>query len=288
VLSFSSFVLLASLLRALSGSGYTLEVPDKKWVLPPQLHEISGIAQIDSVTFACVQDEQGIVFFYDTRTGRVVRQLPFANPGDYEGITRNGKSLFVLRSDGMLFEISEFNRESPETTLHPTRIPARNNEGLCYDAGKNRLLIGCKGKVDDLAENRDRRFVYAFDLDASALDPQPVFEFNIPELSEFAIRAGVIPPWRDKKNGQIVPSSVRLNTSEIALHPITRELYFLSATDHLLMVTDLTGNIRRMERLDARLFNKPEGITFLENGDMLVTNEGQRGVPTLLLFRYSR
>ncbi len=288
MLSFSCFFLLTSIIRAFSAGEYALETPARRWILPPQLHEVSGIAQIDSVTFACVQDEEGIIFFYDTRSGRVVRQLPFAGAGDYEGITRNGKSLYVLRSDGVLFEISGFSSQSPETVLHPTRIPARNNEGLCYDAGNNRLLIGCKGKVDDLPGNRDRRFVYAFDLVSGALDPQPVFEFNIPELSEFAIRAGVIPPWRDKKNGQTVPSSVRLNTSEIALHPITRELYFLSATDHLLMITDMMGNIRRMERLDAQLFNKPEGITFLENGDMLVTNEGQRGVPTLLLFRYSQ
>jgi hypothetical protein len=41
-----------------------------------------------------------------------------------------------------------------------------------------------------------------------------------------------------------------------------------------------------MEKLNPAMFNKPEGITFFANGDMLITNEGQEGSPTLLCFPY--
>jgi len=40
--------------------------------------------------------------------------------------------------------------------------------------------------------------------------------------------------------------------------------------------------------LDPRVFNKAEGITFMENGDMLITNEGQDHRPTLLRFNYQK
>jgi hypothetical protein len=39
-----------------------------------------------------------------------------------------------------------------------------------------------------------------------------------------------------------------------------------------------------MQLLDPEMFNKSEGIAFYENGDMLITNEGQDKKPTLLHF----
>lgn len=41
------------------------------------------------------------------------------------------------------------------------------------------------------------------------------------------------------------------------------------------------------ELLNPLVFNKPEGITFFENGDMMISNEGQHKKPTLLRFNYS-
>jgi len=32
----------------------------------------------------------------------------------------------------------------------------------------------------------------------------------------------------------------------------------------------------------------PEGISFLDNGDMLISNEGRTNPPTILLFKYKR
>ena len=38
--------------------------------------------------------------------------------------------------------------------------------------------------------------------------------------------------------------------------------------------------------LDPILFNKAEGLAFLPDGTMLVSNEAQHGKPTLLTFKY--
>ena len=48
----------------------------------------------------------------------------------------------------------------------------------------------------------------------------------------------------------------------------------------------MNGDIEHIEQLNPTMFNKAEGITFYENGDMLITNEGQDKKPTLLFFKY--
>ncbi|HBC77225.1 MAG TPA: hypothetical protein DCZ51_01275, partial [Bacteroidales bacterium] len=46
-------------------AGYNFKSPDARVVLPYILHEISGINFVDSSTLVCIQDEKGILFFYD-------------------------------------------------------------------------------------------------------------------------------------------------------------------------------------------------------------------------------
>jgi hypothetical protein len=53
----------------------------------------------------------------------------------------------------------------------------------------------------------------------------------------------------------------------------------------MLFIFDADGELVTLELLDANLFNKAEGITFLPNGDMFISNEGQQHKPTLLRFK---
>ena len=268
--------------------GYDLSRPDEQVKLPSSLHEISGITTLDDELLSCIQDENGVLFILDEKGKTIRRELPFALNGDYEGIAQAGSSVFVLRSDGQLFEIPDHKAEESATVYHSTNVPAMNNEGLCYDARNGRLLIGCKGKTGSAPGLKDRRFIYAFDLKTKKLLSEPVFEFNAAEITRFAIGKGIIPASRANKKGKMVSNNVRVNTSEIAIHPITRQLYLLSASDHMLMVFDLEGHIRHIEKLDPVLFNKPEGITFFSNGDMIITNEGQHREPSLLRFNFKQ
>ena len=70
------------------------------------------------------------------------------------------------------------------------------------------------------------------------------------------------------------------------IHPLSGKLFLLSAPDHLLFIFKMTGELEHIEVLDQSIFNKPEGIAFLANGDMLISNEGQNKQPTLLRFKY--
>jgi uncharacterized protein YjiK len=76
-----------------------------KWDLPGELKEVSGIAYLDQDRFACIQDEDGIIFIYNRAEGKVEKRIEFAGPGDYEGITVNGNTAYIVRADGRLYKV---------------------------------------------------------------------------------------------------------------------------------------------------------------------------------------
>ena len=266
--------------------GYKLENPDKVIVLPSTLNEVSGVTRIDDKTVAFVQDENGILFLFDLIDGKIKQQYKFHIDGDYEGITKVNQTLYVLRSDGTLFEISNYTSPDFKLKSYITGIPANNNEGLCYDVLNNRLLIACKNSPGKGEEFKDKRMIYGFDLKSKKLYSQPVFSFDLSDIRKFISKKGINVPYHSKINGMVNEPIVRFRTSAIDFHPITKKLYLLSAADHLLFVFDNKGNPEHIEKLDPVMFNKSEGITFFENGDMLITNEAQNKKPTLLRFNY--
>lgn len=267
---------------------YDLSKPSFSLILPEELREISGLTAIDSTTLACIQDENGILFIYDIQKNRITRQYSFNIDGDYEGITRVGNTMYVLRSDGALFEISNYQSSNSTLTSFTTGIPANNNEGLCYDADNNRLLIASKGKIAKGAEYKNKRVIYGFDLKTKKLIDKPIFEFDVQSLKEYATSNKIDIPTKTKKKGLITEPIIKLMTSAIAIHPITKKLYLLSASDHLFFIFNMNGEIAHLEALNPDIFNKAEGITFLDNGDMIISNEGQSKNPTLLRFNYKQ
>lgn len=270
--------------------GYNLNQPDAKYELPDELKEISGLTHIDSVTFACVQDENGTLYIYDMARNIIQNRYTFHYDGDYEGIARVGKTIYILRSDGDLFEISDYTADNFVVSTYTTNIPANNNEGLCYDAANHRLLIACKGKLGKGSELKDKRAIYGFDLSTKTLSANPVFEFDVNDIKQYAIanNVAVQTKTKKKKKVEVVEPVIKFMSSAVGIHPITKKLFLLSASDHLFFIVGDDGRIEHMELLNPYIFNKAEGLTFFDNGDMLITNEGQKGKPTLLRFNYQK
>lgn len=268
-------------------TGYNLSSPDATYILPDTLREVSGLTNLDSVTFACIQDENGILFIYNIAENKIKNQYTFHIDGDYEGITRVDSILYVLRSDGTLFDISDFQSVNFKLTSYSTGIPAGNNEGLCYDPDNNQLLIACKGKIGKGSGYKDKRVIYGFGLATKSLTPEPVFDFDLQAIKQFAVQneINLQTKTRKKKKEVISEPMIRFLTSAIGVHPLTKKLYLLSASDHLFFIFDRNGELEHIEQLDPAIFNKTEGITFVRN-NMLITNEGQDKKPTLLKFNY--
>jgi uncharacterized protein YjiK len=266
--------------------GYNLTSPDMFFILPDILREVSGVTYLGSNSFACIQDENGVLFIYNTLKSKLEKQFTFNIDGDYEGIARVDKTIYVLRSDGTLFEISDYESKDFRLDIFFTKIPSSDNEGLCYDPDNKRLLIACKGKTDKGSDNR--RVIYGFDLKSKTLSNDPVFNFDLKDIKQFALDNKINLPVSKKKKGKIIEPVIKFETSAICIHPLTKRLYLISASDRLLFIFNVNGTIEHIELLDPYIFNNSEGISFFENGDMLIANEGQGKSPTLLRFNFKK
>ena len=256
--------------------GYDFSSPREKIVLPAALNEISGAVWISDSTLACIQDEHGVIFIYNLQEKQITRRFTFNMNGDYEGITRVGDDLFILRSDGILFEIVSFTSPSFRLNTYMTNIPAANNEGLCYDAANKRLLIAAKSNPVKGKEFRDKRVIYGFDLETKKLSHEPAYVFDTDEINEKL--------YGGKKKARSDGKWIKFRASALDIHPVTRKLYLLSAADHALFIFSLNGRLEHIEQLNPQMFNKAEGITFNGRGEVIITNEAQQLQPTLLLF----
>ena len=262
---------------------YDLNQPVIIRQLPEILNEVSGLTDIDSSHVACVQDEIGMIFIYNFITDSIVYRHKFDTFGDFEGLTYMDNSLFILRSDGRLTEWLNFNPQTGGASITHKMLPllTSNNEGLCYDKSKNRLLIAAKGKPINHDYKSDR-FIYEYDLSGKKLNPNPVFTINTMDM-EMAGRKLNILPQGISGNGK--PKAFNFRPSSLAVHPLTSDIFIISASDKLLIVMNEAGVITCMEPLPEELFMKAEGITFLNDGTMIITNEAAGKVPTLLIYK---
>jgi hypothetical protein len=267
-------------IKSVNPIGYNLSIPDMTIIVPPVLREISGIAQVDSISVACVQDENGIVFMFDMMKNEIKHQFFFSSVGDYEGIARADSSLYVLRSDGVLFEILNYESSGYADKILSIDIPPAEYEGLCYDQQNDRLLIVPKSNPGKGSRYKKKHPVYEFNLHSEMPPGEPVFEFDLQAINKFAVDNNIIEKEGDNK--------IRFKPSAIGIHPLTKKLYVLSAEERMLFVFDMNGTIEYIEKLNPEIFNMPEGISFFSNGDMLISNEGRINPPTILRFNYTR
>jgi hypothetical protein len=263
-----------------SAQHYHFEVPTKSIILPVILREVSDITSINNSTIACIQDEKGILFKFDLKKGVVVSRDSFYVDGDYEGIAKVKNDIFVLRSDGVLLEIKNGVKGGLAVQTYDTGIPATNNEGLCYDEKNNRLLIASKSRSSNVQDARDKRMIYAFDLTTKKLKDQPFIEMDIQAIRSFVgAKYGLV---------DSVAAKIRVRPSAIAIHPVDHKLYVLTATGFVLCIYN-GDKLEDVIKLNPALFNKAEGISFMRNGDIIISNEaGANAAGTLLYFKYKR
>ncbi len=265
-------------------AAYRLDHPDRRFVLPVELTEVSGLTDLPENRVACVQDEDGAIFIFHLSEGRIERRIPFGDPGDYEGLTAHSGIFHVLRSDGVLFEVRDDGRTVSE---HPLDLPTRDNEGLAFDARRNRLLVAPKSRPGKGKEFRATRVVFAVDPATRIRSAEPVMEIDLNDVAAFADAHGIDVPQKKGKKAkkQKRRTLLRFLPSSLSVNPVTDEVFILSAIDRVLLSFDQDGRVTGYAALSPRLFPQPEGITFTASGDMLIASEAAGREPVLLLFK---
>ncbi|WP_031428383.1 SdiA-regulated domain-containing protein [Flavimarina sp. Hel_I_48] len=239
---------------------------ENMWTLPDILEEVSGISWIGNDEIAAIQDEDGIVFIYNLKADTITQQIKFSGSGDYEDITVNGTTAYVIRSDGKLYEIRNYRDKKPEVNSYDLDFLKKSNvEAMTVDVANNRLLIVPK----DRDPNDDKyKGVYTFSLDTKKAKEIPLLKIDM-KLKAFK-------DFEQKKKYKTV------RPSAIAIHPFTKDYYVLEGVNPKLLIFDAKGKLKNIHLFDKRKFLQPEGITFSPEGTLYISNEANGEQPTIL------
>lgn len=269
---------------------YALSTPSLELELPKKLKEISGLACYQDKWILAVQDEKGTMFLLDINSGEVVDDIKFAKEGDYEGIACVGDSVYILRADGLLEQVENWQgkKRSKGKNIKTGLNLINDAEGLDYDAITNSLLIACKGSGVIGSEDNSYRSIFAYSLESLQLNTKPILDITIDKVNKYVQDNIAKNPSLEVYSNEIEKKdgSIQLAPSAIAVHPISQDFYILSAVGRSLIVMNRKNEIVYIERLTTTHFEQPEGLTFSSNGDMFISSEGQKGKAKVYRFDY--
>ena len=242
----------------LATTPYDFSKPAAEFSLPAVLQEISGLTVLDGAQLGAVQDEEGDLYAIRMTDGEPVGRIRFGRGGDYEGLERVGDIVYVLQSDGDLFELRDWNRgRLPKTRNFETRLGAKACDAEGLGARGRRLFIACKEEDEDKLTR-----VYSFD----------------PERAVTALHLTVDP--------DDVPGKGDLRISALAFHPVTGNMVLLSVERELLISVTDAGEVVDVWDLKPAELEQPEGLAFLPNGDVFVASESATSFGRVLRFDY--
>jgi len=241
---------------------YDFHKPVEKHYLPYVLDEISGLTLKHPNILLAIDDESGKVFEFSLDKNKVTKSYKFYKPDDFEGVEYLEDRIYALRSDGQIFHFA------PDPALQQQetdriKIPLNgkyDTEGLGYDSEQKYLLIACKENGND-----EGKSIFAFAMKKYQFKQTPLFSINPEKLKFF---------WEKHRAFEYDVDRIRFNPSAIAVHPIHKHYYILSAKGRMLITTHPDGEILTTYPLSPRLFTQPEGICFDQKGDIYISSEG--------------
>lgn len=265
-------------------ASYDFDQPDARFVLAGALKEISGLAVLDDGMLAAIQDEDGILYVLDPASGEVVDERTFGPPGDYEAIAVGAGFLFVLESSGLLYRLDDWSGDDLDAAEIALELPRRcDAEGLRYDAGGDRLLVSCK---ENPGPNLTlKKAIYAFDVEGRPLSREPVYALDVRAFTISVPDHPVNEAVRSVLSERVDLSGFK--PSDLAIHPVTGELFVLSSVRTALLSVRGNGTVSGVWKLPDSLLDQPEAMDFLPNGDLYIASEaGNFKDAVLLRFDY--
>jgi uncharacterized protein YjiK len=256
---------------------YSLDKPDEKFDLPGRLEEISGLDYLGDKILLCIEDEEGVLYFYNLKEKEVTREIKFGKNGDYEGVAHIGNIAYVIRSDGKLFIFPIDRDDEVDARSYDTPFRGRNDlEGLSTGHQKDELYMACKGEAEVNNNEIKGRAVYVFDLNNNRLSEEPYIHLTSDIF------------WKALKSRNLSPSRhMPFKPSGIAVHPLTGDVFIIASVGKMIIVLDRNGTITGAAPLSRKILIQPEGISFNEKGTMFISSEGKNHNGYILSFKPS-
>lgn len=263
--------------------GYQLSKPAEVFQLPEELEEISGLATVSGTHLLCNEDETGHLYLFNVEEGKVEKKIKWGKKGDYEGVSVLEETAYVLKSNGNIYRIKDYQSPQPLVAEIETALDSDcDAEGLTFLPGKNSLLIACK------EGGSHSRSIHELGLEEGILKEEPYLEMDFSEIENYLMQTHLdkvsleLRKMLDPKG-----SSGVLFPSAIAFHPHTHDLYILSSKTKLLVVY-ADGEFKGATALDPEIYKQAESIAFAPNGDLWIGNEGKGGKANIIKLVYDQ
>ena len=254
---------------ASADSGEGKGKPVARWLLPPELSEISGLALTSDGRLFAHNDESARITELDYRRGTVIKQFFVGKrglQGDFEGLAVADGRFFLLSSDGMLYEFHEgADGERVDFTPHDTRLGKECEfEGVAFDSAANSLVLACKNVA--VKKFREMLLLYRYSLADST--GQRITELTVP-LAEAIGKNG----WK------------QLRPTDITVDPFSGNYVLVAAQEKALIELTPAGAVVFSRPLTGR-HPQAEGLAITRDSIMIVGDESISAPGTITLYHW--
>jgi uncharacterized protein YjiK len=242
--------------------------PVAMWIMPPELREISGLVLTPDGRILAHDDEVSKIYAIDPRTGVLLKQFTLGSGirGDFESIAMAGNNIYLLESDGVLYQFQEGDDGAgvPYSVVDLHLKKQCEFESMVYQADSNWLVMPCKNAKDKSLEHN--LVIYRWKLDG-------------PQNSRLSM---ITIPF-----AQLIGSNKwkSLHPSDITIDPATGNFVMITSHEKALIEMTPTGDLVRSEPLPEG-HNQPEGIAITKDSILMVSDEATRNPAAITLYRW--
>ncbi len=242
--------------------------PVAMWIMPPELREISGLALTPDGRVLAHDDEVSKIYVIDPRRGIIIKQFTLGTGmrGDFESITMAGSDIYMLASNGVLYQFQEGEDGAgiPYSAVDLHLGKECEFESMVYQADSNWLVMPCKNATDKSLQHN--LVIYRYRL--SGPNSSGVSMVTIP----FAQLIGAN-KWKN------------LHPSDITIDPATGNYVMITSHEKALIEMTPAGDLVRAQPLPEG-HNQPEGIAITKDSILMLSDEATRKPAAITLYRW--
>jgi uncharacterized protein YjiK len=239
-----------------------------RWVMPRSLDELSGIALTGDGRLLAQSDERAQISEIDYRRGIVTKQFLVGHPtlkGDLEGITIANGIVFLLASNGTLYEFREgANGERVDYTTHDTRLGKECEfEGVAFDSTLNSLVLACKHV--GLKHLKNSLVLYRWRLDGKGH-----------RLSRLTVPLeGILKSLGEKE----------LHPSDITIDPLTGNYLLIASIEKSMVEITPAGQLVFARKLPGD-HDQAEAVAVTNDSILIIGDEAKHRPAVITLYRW--